>query len=163
MITRSMGSGQTEWGMNIIMDAMRERGSLEQLISRCLIHLCGEGGSSKGGDFVQQMTAYVDTHYMDESLSLQYVADNVVYMNADYIGREFTRAIGRKFSSYLLETRMEHARLLMAGDASMHSYEIAEKVGLGKNPHYFSQLFRKYTGLTSKDYRRGLQSENDRT
>ena len=73
-----------------------------------------------------------------------------------------TRAIGRKFSSYLLETRMEHAKLLMAGDASMHSYEIAEKVGLGKNPHYFSQLFRKYTGLTPKDYRRGHQSENDR-
>lgn len=70
---------------------------------------------------------------MDESLSLQFIADRVVYMNADYIGREFTRAIGRKFSSYLLETRMEHAKLLMAGEPSMHSYEIAEKVGLGKN------------------------------
>lgn len=160
MVTGSMGSGQTEWGMNIIMDAMRERGSLEQLISRCLIRLRGDGAGSKGGDFVQQMTAYVDAHYMDESLSLQFIADRVVYMNADYIGREFTRAIGRKFSSYLLETRMEHAKLLMAGEPSMHSYEIAEKVGLGKNPHYFSQLFRKYTGQTPKDYRRGLQDES---
>lgn len=51
---------------------------------------------------------------------------------------------------------MEHAKLLMAGEPSMHSYEIAEKVGLGKNPHYFSQLFRKYTGQTPKDYRRWL-------
>ena len=146
--------------MNIIMDAMRERGSLEQLISRCLIRLRGDGAGSKGGDFVQQMTAYVDAHYMDESLSLQFIADRVVYMNADYIGREFTRAIGRKFSSYLLETRMEHAKLLMAGEPSMHSYEIAEKEKKKKNPHYFSQLFRKYTGQTPKDYRRWLQDES---
>lgn len=163
VVTGSMGSGQTEWGMNIITDALRERGSLEQLISRSLIRLRGEGQNARGGDFVQQMTAYVDVHYTDESLSLQYIADNVVYMNADYIGREFTRAVGRKFSSYLLETRMEHAKRLMAGDASLHSYEIAERVGLGKNPHYFSQLFRKYTGLTPKDYRRTLQQSSLRT
>lgn len=157
VVTQSMGSGQTEWGMNIITEALRARGSLEELITRSLLRLRKEGGSTRGNDFVQQMTAYVDTHYTDESLSLQYIADHVVYMNADYIGREFTRAVGQKFSSYLLSTRMEHAKLLMSSDDSLHSYEIAEKVGLGKNPHYFSQLFRKYTGMTPKDYRRQLQ------
>lgn len=60
------------------------------------------------------MTAYVDAHFAEDSLSLQHLADHVVYMNADYIGREFTRAMGRKFSSYLLEVRMEHAKMLMA-------------------------------------------------
>lgn len=157
VVTQSMGSGQTEWGMNIINEALRARGSLEELITRSLIRLRREGGGAR--DFVQQMTDYVDAHYTDESLSLQYIADHVVYMNADYIGREFTRAVGQKFSSYLLGTRMEHAKRLMAGDASLHSYEIAEQVGLGKNPHYFSQLFRKYTGMTPKDYRRQLQQD----
>ncbi len=57
-----------------------------------------------------------------------------MYMNADYIGREFTRAVGQKFSSYLLGIRMEHAKSLMRADRSLHSYEIAEKVGLGDNP-----------------------------
>ena len=65
MVTGSMGSGQTEWGMNIIMDAMRERGSLEQLISRCLIRLRGDGAGSKGGDFVQQM--WMRTIWMNPS------------------------------------------------------------------------------------------------
>ena len=87
---------------------------------------------------------------------MQYLADHVVYMNADYIGREFTRAMGRKFSSYLLEVRMEHAKMLMATQPGLHSYEIAERVGLGNNPHYFSQVFRKYTGMPPKDYRAGL-------
>ncbi len=158
VVTSSLGSGQAEWGLNVIMDAFRENGSLEQLIARSLIRLKGEGGAAHG--FVQQMTAYVDSHYADESLSLQFLADNVVYMNADYIGREFTRAMGRKFSSYLLEVRMERAKMLMATDASLHSYEIAEKIGLGNNPHYFSQVFRKYTGVTPKEYRSMCDSAN---
>jgi two-component system response regulator YesN len=151
VVTSSLGSGQAEWGLSVIMDAFREQGSLEQLIARSLVRLKSEGNGTHG--FVQQMTAYVDGHYADEALSLQYMADNVVYMNADYIGREFTRSMGRKFSSYLLETRMERAKVLMATDASLHSYEIAERIGLGNNPHYFSQIFRKYTGMTPKEYR----------
>lgn len=156
VITSNMGSGQTEWGMNVITDAMRKREPLEELIARSLLRLRGEGASARAGDFVQQMTAYADAHFADESLTLQYIADNVVFMNADYIGREFTRAVGHKFSSHLLEIRMEHAKRLMASDSSLHSYEIAERVGLGNNPHYFSQLFRKYTGMTPKEYRRQL-------
>ncbi len=163
MVTQNMGSGQTEWGMNIITDALRSREPLEKLIVRTLARMHKEGEGARGNDFVKQMTAYVDAHYADETLSLQYIADKVVYMNADYIGREFTRAVGQKFSSYLLGTRMEHAKLLMRSDAILHSYEIAERVGLGKNPHYFSQLFRKYTGMTPKDYRRQLQGGTDET
>lgn len=157
LVTDRMGSGQTEWGMNVITDAMRDRESLEELITRSLLRLRKEGGAARSNDFVQQMLAYMDAHYADESLTLQYIADNVVYMNADYIGREFTRAVGQKFSSYLLSVRMEHAKALMRADPSLHSYEIAEKVGLGENPHYFSQLFRKYTGETPKNYRRRLE------
>ena len=157
IVTGDTGSGQAEWGMNMITDAMQSSEPLERLIFRSLIRLREEGAGVRSNDFVQQMTAYVGAHYMEESLSLQFIADNVVYMNADYIGREFTRAVGRKFSSYLLETRMEHAKRLMRGDDSLHSYEIAERVGLGKNPHYFSQLFRKYTGMTYKEFHRQMQ------
>lgn len=159
VVTSSMGRGQTEWGMAVVMDAYRHpdaSDALESLIVRTLTRLRSEPGSAQG--FVGQMTAYIDAHYADEALSLQYIADKVVYMNADYIGREFTRVMGRKFSSYLLETRMEHAKLLMATQPTLHSYEIAEQVGLGNNPHYFSQVFRKYTGMTPKDYRSALES-----
>lgn len=97
-----MGAGQAEWGMNIITDALHDRRSLEELISRTLLRLRREGSAARSNDFVQQIISYTSVHYADESLSLQYLADKVVYMNADYIGREFTRAVGQKFSSYLL-------------------------------------------------------------
>lgn len=161
LVTAAAGSDQSEWGMAVIADALGAHEGLEPLIVRALLRLHSEGGSARGSDFIRQMTAYVNAHYADESLSLQYIADKVVYMNADYIGREFSRAVGRKFSSYLLETRMEQAKRLMRADASLHSYEIAERVGLGKNPHYFSQLFRKYTGLTPREFRRRLQEGID--
>lgn len=31
-------------------------------------------------------------------------------------------------------------------------YEVAEKIGFGHNPRYFSQLFKKYTGMTPSEY-----------
>lgn len=159
LVTDGLSSGQAEWGMALIMDAVRcqeDAEALSRLIIRALQHLKPEDAGAQG--FVGRMTAYVDGHYADEALSLQYIADHVVYMNADYIGREFSRVMGRKFSSYLLEARMERAKLLMATQSALHSYEIAERIGLGNNPHYFSQVFRKYTGMTPKDYRAFLES-----
>lgn len=123
-----MGAGQAEWGMNIITDALHDRRSLEELISRTLLRLRREGSAARSNDFVQQIISYTSVHYADESLSLQYLADKVVYMNADYIGREFTRAMGQKFSSYLLGIRMEHAKSLMRADRSLHSYELLRKL-----------------------------------
>ena len=152
VIINSLGGGQSEWKINVIMEVFREHDSPEALIVRSLNRLRSEGGGVRS--FIQQMTAYADMYYMKESLSLQYIADNVVHMNADYIGREFARALGQKFSSYLLQVRMERAKLLMATEPELHSYEVAEKIGLGNNPHYFSQIFRKYTGMTPKDFRR---------
>ena len=157
IVAENLGGGQAEWKMNAIAEAFRGRDEMERLIARSLMQIAGEGGAS---GFVREMTDWVDAHYMDESLTLQFVADNVVHMSEDYIGREFTRMMGRKFSAYLLETRMERAKALMAADAAMHSYEIAEQVGLGNNPHYFSQVFRKYTGQTVMDFRRELEEKN---
>ena len=103
--------------------------------------------------FVKKMCAYIQEHYQEESLSLQFLADQVVHMRADYIGREFAKDTGMKLSAYLLKYRMEKAKLYLdEGVDDLYIYEVAEKVGLGHNPQYFSQLFRRYTGMTPKEY-----------
>lgn len=103
--------------------------------------------------FVNTMCRYIDEHYSDDNLSLQYLADHVIYMRADYIGREFAKDTGMKISDYLCRVRMEHAKALLNDVSSdQHIYEVAEKVGLGHNPQYFSRLFRKHTGTTPKEY-----------
>lgn len=140
------------WGFAAIQEALRLPEQMVPLTVSTLLRLREENKGEMCG-FVQKMAAYIERHYSDDALSLQYLADHVVYMNADYIGREFARCMGEKFSAYLLRTRMEYAKAMMHTDASLRSYEIAERVGLGNNPHYFSQLFRKYTGLTPTEYR----------
>lgn len=143
--------GENTWRMTVIANAVRAQQTLPELVAETLLKIrAGAGGAN---DFVRQMAVYAEKHYGDERLSLQFLADNVIHMNADYIGREFSRSMGKKFSMYLLEVRMERAKLLMLSDATLHSYEVAEQIGLGNNPHYFGQVFRKYTGMTTKEYR----------
>lgn len=103
--------------------------------------------------FVDMMCRYVNEHYMDSDLSLQYVADHVIHMNADYVGREFISGKGMKFSEYLLRVRMKHAQRLIYQNTNMHFYEIAEKVGYGENSHYFSLMFKKVYKMSPKEFR----------
>lgn len=145
------GGAPAGWGFTVIQEALAQPEQLMPLTVRTLLRLREESDDMRG--FVQRMAAYIDEHYGDETLSLQHMADHVVFMNADYIGREFARCMGEKFSAYLLKVRMEHAKALMNASPDLRSYEIAERVGLGNNPHYFSQLFRKYTGLPPTEYR----------
>ncbi len=105
------------------------------------------------GSFVDHMCRYIQEHYADENLSLQYLADHVIFMRADYIGRRFSQETGTKLSAYLLKIRMEKAKaLLRTYTGEQRIYLVAENVGLGHNPQYFSQLFRKYTGFTPSEY-----------
>lgn len=103
--------------------------------------------------FVMQMLQYIKENYAQENLSLQYLADHVIHMRADYIGREFNRDTGYKVSKYLLKIRMERAKMIIQeSGGEMKMYEIAECVGLGHNPQYFSALFKKYYGMKPIEY-----------
>ncbi len=150
MMTYNDKEFQEEWSMHTLRSLYAP---MEKLYGHCADMLTRLLGSQdKRGNFVQQMKDYVQRHYGMENLSLQYLADNLVFMSADYIGKEFIKATGMKFSSYLLSVRMEQAKYLIITKPEMHSYEIAEQVGLGHNPRYFSQLFKKYTGVTPSEY-----------
>lgn len=149
------------WSISVIQDALSQPEQLNDQIVYTIQRLREENNGDIRS-FVQKMAAYVDEHYGDESLSLQYIADNVVFMSADYIGREFSRSIGEKFSNYLLRVRMEQAKVMLRGNPSTRSYEIAEQIGLGNNPHYFSQVFRKYTGMTPTEYRAQIDKSTEK-
>lgn len=137
-----------------IQQAYENVHDLELIIAKSLTRLSGT--ADKRPSFVKEMCSYIQSHYQDEELSLQYLADHIIHMRADYIGRIFTQNMGMKVSEYLLQVRMEKAKELIArAEDEPFVYEIAERVGLGHNPQYFSTLFRKYTGTTPKAFWRG--------
>ena len=94
----------------------------------------------------------VRRHLSDPSLSLKWLAENELYMNADYLSKQFTRQTGEKFSAYLARKRIERAKELLRGNSNEYIYSVAEQVGMGNNPQYFSQMFKRMTGKTPSEY-----------
>lgn len=111
--------------------------------------------SPKYKSFIENTMSYVNTHLNDPNLSLKWIANNYLYMNVDYVSKQFVKQTGQKFSNYLNELRIERAKkLLLKCDPGKNSSisEIAEEIGCGDHPQYFSQLFKKYTGMTPSAY-----------
>lgn len=104
-------------------------------------------------DFVKSAIDYIDENLADPRISLKWLAENYLYMNVDYFSRQFVKETGEKFSSYLNRARIEKAKTLILELDSDLIYEVAEQVGYGHNPQYFSQLFKKWTGYTPSGYR----------
>ena len=102
--------------------------------------------------FVDKIRKYVNENYQNPSLTLKFVAEQVVYMNPQYIGKQFYKQVGVKFSQYLLNVRMNHAQRLLLGQERLKMFEIAERVGLGNNVQYFYLLFKRHCGMTPKEY-----------
>ena len=123
--------------------------------------LIGKSEPTKGiqafqEDPVEKIKTYVYDHLSDEKLTLKKICANVLFMNADYVSRRFKEKTGGKFSAFLADTRVEYAKKLFEeGMTSING--VAACVGCRNNPQYFSQLFKKITGMTPTDYIRAWE------
>jgi two-component system response regulator YesN len=105
----------------------------------------------------------IDQNLGNENLSLRWLAGTVLYTNVDYLGKLFKKEIGENFSHYVMTKRMEMAKSLILNGTQDRIYEVAEKVGYGSNSQYFSQVFKKYTGVSPLEYKEYARMLNDRT
>lgn len=95
----------------------------------------------------------IDENIENENLSLRWLAGTILYTNVDYLGKLFKKETGKNFSHYVMEKRMEMAKDLILEGKKDRIYEVAEKVGYGSNSQYFSQVFKKYTGVSPLEYK----------
>lgn len=103
-------------------------------------------------EITKKILRVVEAELDNTSLSLKWIAENRLYMNVDYISRKFSADTGQKFSNYLNAFRMNKARELLLSKEVNNINAIAEKVGYGNNPQYFSQIFKKMTGVSPTEY-----------
>ena len=73
-------------------------------------------------------------------------------MNVNYVSRCFLKETGQKFSSYLMNLRVQKAKEILATQGNEKIQNVAELVGCGNNPYYFSKIFKKCTGMTPSAY-----------
>jgi len=93
---------------------------------------------------------YIDAHYK-ENISLKAVADEV-YLSSFYLSRLFKKEVGVNFSTYLLNKRLEDAKMLLESTAISIS-SISSSLSFS-DLSYFCRVFKNYTSLTPKEYRK---------
>lgn len=105
-------------------------------------------GSQKHRKTIDFIKRYVQQHYADD-ITLDVLAEKV-YLTRNYLSQIFKQETGENYNSYLTRIRMEKAKELMLG-GNYKIFEISQMVGY-KNNAYFSQLFKKYTGLNPSEF-----------
>ena len=99
---------------------------------------------------IQQAKDYIDHHYMEPELSLNEVAAHV-NLSPSHFSVVFSKEASQTFKEYLTEIRIKKAKELLRTTA-LRSADIAYQVGYS-DPHYFSHVFRKVTGLSPNEFR----------
>lgn len=99
---------------------------------------------------VQQAKSYIEHHFMESELSLNEVAAQV-NLSPSHFSVVFSKEACQTFKEYLTEIRIKKAKELLRTTA-LRSADIAYQVGYS-DPHYFSHVFRKVTGLSPNEFR----------
>lgn len=104
---------------------------------------------SKGNEITKKAIRYISQNF-SKSLTLDEVADHV-HLNPAYFSTLFKQSTGSSFKEYLNMVRIEESkRLLSNTDYSIIDISLATGF---EDQSYFSKVFKKYTGLTPKQYR----------
>ena len=93
---------------------------------------------------------FIRRHY-NESISLSDVAEQI-NVNKSYLCDVFKKETDMTITGYITKLRVEKSMELLR-TTDMKVYEIAMEVGY-KDYTYFSQIFRKYIGISPAEYRK---------
>lgn len=74
-----------------------------------------------------------------------------LHVNPSYFSALFSQEMGRTFTDYILELRIEKAKDLLR-NTNMDILDISGSAGF-ENQSYFTKIFRKRTGMTPRKYR----------
>ena len=103
-------------------------------------------------DLLNKAIEFIDECYAEETISLDKVAQKV-NISPNYFSAMFSQEVGQTFVEYLTAMRITEAKRMLR-QTEMRSSEIAFAVGF-RDSHYFSFVFKKVSGCTPSEYRRG--------
>lgn len=135
------------------LSQMKTTGEVADFLASCVSNFyISQNYGPPYRNFILKTLRYAREHMDDPGLSLKKISETYLYMNTDYVSREFYKETGEKFSAYLNRIRMERAKeLLVLANEEDKIYRIAEQVGCS-NARHFSHAFRKYTGISPSRY-----------
>lgn len=117
------------------------------------IKLLQDKGQKNIRNDVLEALKYIEEHYSDD-ISLSDVADYIC-ISKNHLSYLFKKETGKTFSDYLIQYRIDKAKEYLTTETKSTVSEIAEKTGF-HDTGYFSKVFKKATGLSPNQYKKGL-------
>jgi len=110
--------------------------------------------ASEAGNFIVNAALdYMRENCMQQHLSLSAVADHV-YVSQWHLSKLLNRETGKSFFDLLGSMRVEKSKTLLR-TPGMNIQDVAEQTGYTDVAH-FSRTFKKLTGQTPGEYRKGI-------
>ena len=158
LIRQAQPEHMNKYFKNIILfEAFETMGQMRQYVLHTAEEIASlhyESNIQTHSAMMNQVLHYIQQHLHEESMTLTKLANEIFYMNVDYLGKLFKKETGEKFSQYVMNMRMNEAKSMIESQDTVKISQIAEKVGFGNNPQYFSQVFKKVTGLSPTEYKK---------
>ncbi len=101
-------------------------------------------------DIIAKARKFISEH-LSENISRADVAD-AVHLDSSYFSKYFKKKCGMTFREYLQDERIKRAKEMI--EAGYKIKDVAEKCGFS-NRNYFNEIFKKSTGQTASEYKRG--------
>jgi len=134
------------------MEHVRERNHRNMMENFGQQYIDGIAQASKG-DYASTediAVGYIKEHLSDD-LSVKAVA-NAAFVSTDHLSRVFKKKFGMTVTDYILDCRMKLAGELLK-KPDLRITMVSTSVGFN-NYSYFTEQFKKYFGLTPRDYQK---------
>lgn len=160
--------------LKTLVDRINQKGSISLDVPLCLsgesmnqvtrefqdfcIEMINNTRIQRKGKIIDPIEAAKD--YMLKNVCAKINLDDVAQklgLNSSYFSQLFKRETGQTFVEYRIHLRMETAKQLLER-SDLRIIDISSEIGYDDAPH-FAKTFKKYTGISPKEYRQSLGIE----
>lgn len=138
-------------------DAVQDEQNFIQKVSQVLtfaLEFRDSKMTGKYADIILKAKRFIEENYADQNTTLTTVAEAVA-LSPNHFSTIFSQECKSTFIEYLTNVRLENAKRLMR-ETDMKGYDIAYECGFS-DPHYFSYIFKKNTGLSPREYKLSVE------
>lgn len=152
LIEHQHGLLEREFLNSKVFETLYQQSNLFKLhgfIKYQLFTICAYIEEMKPQKTLEMVLDYMKHHYQ-EDIKIEALG-KVFHYSSNYLGKQLKKETGKTFNTLLDEVRLQEAQKLLC-QPELKIYEIAQITGF-HDPDYFTAKFKKYFGLSPKEYR----------